>query len=214
MEIKINTILESLEEYVESKSGVVFTGNILVKKNDLLEYIKDIRTELPKSLSQASVIYEDRERIISDANSRAADSIRSSEKKGDEILESAKIRAAELLEEHQITQKAKVKAADIIATAEQEAKRIVDLANKESEKMKGETFDFVEEKISKLENTFSHARYNAEYLKDEFYKHGGSLFHILESNIDKEYEAVLGNKRAFLAFRGELEDSDKEDIDE
>ncbi len=73
--------------------------------------------------------------------------------------------------------------------------------------MRNETFDFVEDKINKLDNTFAHAKYNTDYLRDEFNKHASSLFHILLSNIEKEQEAVVENKKAFAEYRDKLKKS-------
>ncbi|MDO4773188.1 MAG: hypothetical protein Q4A72_06490 [Bacillota bacterium] len=204
MDIKVNTIINSLEEFIEAKSKLLFSGNILVNKEELLDYIKDIRTELPSSVTQASAIYQDREKILTDASARADNSIEEAKIKSKEIVDEARAKEANLLDTHELVKKARVQANDIVIAAKEEASKILEKARIDSENMKNETFDFVEEKIAKLENSFSHAKYNAEYLKDEFYKHSGSLFHILSSNIEKDHEDVLANKKAFLEFRDSL----------
>ncbi len=214
MDIKVNTIINSLEEFIEAKGGLLFTGNIVVNKTELLEYIKDIRTELPTSLTQASAIYEDREKIITDANARADTSIEEANLKSQKIIDEAKALEAKLLDNHEIVRKARLQAEEIILSAKEDAQDMIDSAKIESENMKNETFDFVEEKIAKLENTFSHAKYNTEYLRDEFYKHSSSLFHILSSNIEKEHQDVLANKKAFIEFREAQKDIGEEDIED
>ncbi len=214
MDIKVNTIINSLEEYIESKGGLLFTGNIVINKAEILEYIQDIRTEMPTSLTQASAIYEDREKILTDASARADTSIEEAKLKSQEILDAARAEEAKILDKHELVEKARIKANEIILSAKEDAQDMIDTAKIESENMKNETFDFVEEKIAKLENTFSHAKYNAEYLKDEFYKHSGSLFHILSSNIEKDHEDVLANKKAFIEFRESLKEDGEEQIEE
>ncbi len=213
MDIKVNSIINLLEEFVESKGGILFTGNVLINKTELLEYIKDIRTELPTSLVQASAIYEDREKILTDASERASNSIEEANLQAKEIVEEARNQEALILDKHEIVNKARAEAEKIISEAREEAENIIDTARLECETMKNETFDFVEEKIAKLENTFSHAKYNTEYLKDEFYKQSASLFHILHSNIEKDHEDVLANKNAFIEFRASLINSEEENID-
>lgn len=205
MDIKINTILESMEEYLENKSTLMFTKNVMVNRDELLDYIRNIRTELPKSLTQATIIYEDREKILSDAALRAEENIRSSENRAAEIIDDANSKASAMIEQHEITRKAKLRAQEIIDKAENEANNIMADCKAETDRMRKDTFDFVEEKISKLEKTFAHAKYNVDYLKDEFNKNSASLFHILSSNIDKEFEAIADNKKAFSLFRGELD---------
>lgn len=201
MEIKVNSIIESLEEFIENKNGIPLTGIVFINKNELLEYIKDIRNELPSSLTQASAIYQDREKILTDASARADNSIEQAKIKSEEIISEAKAKEASLLDSHEIVRKARVQANDILFAAREEADRIIEKARLESDNMISETFDFVEEKISRLEDTFSHAKYNAEYLRDEFNKHSASLFHILSSNIATGYEDVLANKKIFMEYK-------------
>ncbi len=213
MDIKVNTIINSLEEFIESRGGILFTGNVLVSKTELLDYIQDIRTELPTSLVQASAIYEDREKILTDANERADKSIEEAKLQAQGIIDEANEQQAMMVSEHEIVKKAREEAEKIIEEARGKAENLIEETRLECETMKNETFDFVEEKIAKLENTFSHAKYNTEYLKDEFYKQTASLFHILHSNIEKDHEDVLANKNAFIDFRASLTNSEEEDIE-
>ncbi len=210
--MKIDSILEAMEERLEAKGGVVFTDNILVKKSEMLDYIQDIRTAFPQSLSHANMIYEDREKIMADAELRASEAIKKAEIKAQDIIAEANQRAAELIETHEITRKAKINAEDILINAKSEAKNIIEDARAVSKGIQDDTFDFVEEKIAKLENTFSNAKYNFEYLKNDFYKQGGSLFSALEQNMSKEYEAVVGNRKAFLDYRNSLEEKYKQEL--
>ncbi len=214
MDIKVNTIIDSLEEYVESKAKILLTGNVIVNQAELLEFIKDIRKELPISLTQASAIYEDREKILLDAKTRAEGFIEDASMQAKQIIEAARQQEAHMLDSNEIVKKARLKADEIVLSAREESADILEAAKLESENMKNETFDFVEEKIAKLESTFSHAKYNIDYLKDEFEKHTSSMFNTLSSNIVKEHEAIVGNKRAFSEYRTvEVFDDSKEEVE-
>lgn len=213
MDIKINAILDSLEEYIDSKSSLMLVNRIMVNKSDMLEYIDNIRTELPSSVGIANKIYEDREAILSDAKLNADENIRNAENKAKQIVDEASATAAHLIDENEITRKAKIRAQEIIDNAEAEAARIMADCVEETESMRKDTYDFIEEKIERLKNTYTHAKNNVDYLKEEFTKNGASLFHILNTNIDKEFESIQGNQKAFFNFRESLSSPDYSDED-
>lgn len=211
MDIKINTILESMEDYIENKSSIMLTNRIMVSKSDMLEYIKNIRLELPKSLANANKIYEARESIISDADFQAGEKVKNAENKANQLIEEATITAKNLIEEHEITRKAKIRAQEILDNAEAEAARIMADCVAETEAMRKDTFDFIDAKIDSLENIYSHAIQNVDFLKEEFNKNAVGLFHLLNINLEKQHAAVQGNKREFQLFR---ENMNKQDYDE
>ncbi len=201
MEIKINTIIDALKEYIEAKGGIPLTGNIILNKKELLDYIDDIKNELPISVNEASKIYEEREKILNDANKRDSDSLASAEARAMQIISDAEHEASILLDKNEITKNARIKADEIIEEANQKAFEILEIARIDSDSMKTQTFDFVDEKIANLDSIYSHAKYNSEYLREEFNKHAGKLFHILLTNIEKDHEDIVANKNAFLEYR-------------
>lgn len=213
MDIKINAILDSLEDYIDNKSSLMLVNKIMVSKSDMLEYIENIRTELPKSLHIANEIYEGRENILSDAKLRSEENIRAAENRAEQIVDEANATAKNLIEEHEITRKAKIRAQEILDSAEAEAARIMADCVSETETMRKDTYDFIEDKIERLKNTYTHAKNNVDYLREEFTKNGASLFHILNTNIDKEFESIQGNQKAFFNFREGLSNQNYDDED-
>ena len=55
-QIRIPELLDQLEEIVLDGNRVPFTGSRLVKEDDALETMDDIRDQLPKEIKQASKI--------------------------------------------------------------------------------------------------------------------------------------------------------------
>ena len=56
--MEIFTLLETLEDILESGKNIPFSDKILVEKEQLLDIIKEIRLKLPEELKQAKWIKE------------------------------------------------------------------------------------------------------------------------------------------------------------
>lgn len=74
--MEIFTLLETLEDIVESARSMPFTESVLVNKNDILDLVKEIRLKLPDELKQAKWIKEERERIMAEAHKDADDIVK------------------------------------------------------------------------------------------------------------------------------------------
>lgn len=128
--MEIFTLLETLEDILESGKNIPFSDKILVEKEQLLDIIKEIRLKLPEELKQAKWIKEERERIIAEA-----------QKDADDIVREAENRIISMIDEHEITKKAYDKKTEIIADANEMYREIT----------KG-TNDYVDGILSNIEN--------------------------------------------------------------
>ena len=104
--MEIFTLLETLEDIMESAKAVPFTEKVIVDKNDILDLVKEIRLKLPDELKQAKWIKEERERIMAEAH-----------KDADDIVKEAENRIISMIDEHEITRKAYDKKEEIVAEA-------------------------------------------------------------------------------------------------
>ena len=104
--MEIFTLLETLEDMIENGKTVPFTDKVIVRKEEILEIIKNMRLNLPDELKQAKWIREERERIIAEAQKDAED-----------IVKEAENRIISMIDEHEITKKAYDKKNEIIAEA-------------------------------------------------------------------------------------------------
>lgn len=111
--MKIFQLLEELEEIAENSSKVPLTGKALVDADEILEIVKEIRTELPDELQRAQWISGERERIISEA-----------ENERDIILTEAKAQADAMIDRDDITNRARVKAEEIISNADLQSRNL------------------------------------------------------------------------------------------
>lgn len=111
--MEILSVLEALEDAVESGVSVPFTGKCMVNRDEILDIIQDIRLKLPDDLKQAKWVSEERTRILSEAQQEA-----------DNIIKGAEGRIASMVDEHEISRKAYEQAEVIITNAKKNAREI------------------------------------------------------------------------------------------
>ena len=111
--MEIFTLLENLEELVESGAKVPLSTKVLVDKEELSEILEEIRMKLPDELKQAKWVKEERQRIISDA-----------EKEAEDMIKDAQNKIVKMVDEHVITQQALKQKEDIIENANKVSKEI------------------------------------------------------------------------------------------
>ena len=111
--MEIFTLLESLEELLESGTKMPFSSKVMVDIEELREILEDIRLKLPDELKQAKWVKEERQRIIEDA-----------EKEAERIVQDANQKIVTLVDEHVITKQALAQKEEIIENANKVSKEI------------------------------------------------------------------------------------------
>ena len=111
--MEIFTLLESLEEILESGSKVPFSSKVMVDIDELRDILEDIRLKLPDELKQAKWVKEERQRIIEDA-----------QKDADNIIQNAESKIVTMIDENAITKKALAQKEEIIENANKVSKEI------------------------------------------------------------------------------------------
>jgi hypothetical protein len=105
--MKVLELLDELEDIIDTSSGFPLTGKVLVDAEEVLEIIKEIRTELPPEIQQAQWIKDERQRILDEAK-----------KEYENVLKDARNQAEALIENDDITLKAKTRADEMLRLAE------------------------------------------------------------------------------------------------
>lgn len=111
--MEVMKLLEYLQDIIETSHSLPMTGKIMVNKSEITDVVEKIINYLPDEFKKAQWVYEEKERILSDALSKA-DSIHK------EKLESIQ----KQIENHDIVKEAEMKANKIIASAQKDAKTI------------------------------------------------------------------------------------------
>ena len=130
MEMDIMEIIDMMEETIDKASTVPLTGKVMIDKEELLDYIQEIRLLYPDELKEAKWVKEERQRILSEAESRA-----------EAIRKSAEETQMQLIDEHEITKRAYEKTNELINSA---TSRAMDI--------KTDTDQYVDDLLNDLEH--------------------------------------------------------------
>ena len=113
MDMDIMEIIDMMEEAIEKASSVPLTGKVMVDKDELLDFLQEIRLVYPDELKEAKWLKEERQRILSEAENRA-----------ETIQKNAEETQAQLINEHEITKCAYEQANELVNEAQQNAMEI------------------------------------------------------------------------------------------
>ena len=106
--MRVLELLEEIEEIVDTAAGFPLTGKIMIDSEELLEIVREIRSELPDEIQQAQWIKNERQRILDEAKAEY-----------ESILNEARQKADALVENDEITVKAKARADEILRIAQE-----------------------------------------------------------------------------------------------
>ncbi|MBQ8300554.1 MAG: ATPase [Clostridia bacterium] len=126
----IMEIVDMMEEAIEKASAVPLTGKVMVDKDELLDYIQEIRLVYPDELKEAKWVKEERQRILSEAESRA-----------EAIQKNAEETQMQLIDEHEITK-----------CAYEQANELVNAAQQKSIEIKTDTDQYVDDILNDAEH--------------------------------------------------------------
>lgn len=113
MDMDLMEIIDMMEETIDKASTVPLTGKIMVDKDEMLDFLQEMRLVYPDELKEAKWVKEERQRILSEAESRA-----------DNIRKSAEETQMQLIDEHEVTKRAYDQANEMVNAANQKAMEI------------------------------------------------------------------------------------------
>ncbi len=106
-------LVDEIEEVVENGGSVPFTKKVMIDSEELLEIVREIRLQIPEEIKQATLIKEEKQRILSEA-----------QKDANNILHDAEDKLEVLIEREEVTKIARERAEEIISNAQSNAKEI------------------------------------------------------------------------------------------
>jgi cell division septum initiation protein DivIVA len=110
----IMEIIEIMEETVDKASSIPLTGKILLDKEEILDYIQEMRLSYPDEVKEAKWVKEERERIISEAESRA-----------DSMIKTAETKMLQMVDENEITKQAQEYANSLVEEAKAQSTKLI-----------------------------------------------------------------------------------------
>lgn len=156
MSSRIEQIIDEIEEYIEScKFQPLSSTKIVVNKEELDEYIAELRRRTPEEIKRYQKIISNKEAILADAQAKA-----------DQIIAQAQIQTNELVSEHQIMQQAYAQANEVVMIATKQAQEILDTATNEANNIRMSAMAYTDDKLKGLEDVLintidtSKARYD------------------------------------------------------
>ena len=111
--MEIMEIIDMMEETIDKAPTVPLSGKILVDKEDILDYIQEMRLVFPDEVKEAKWVKEERERILAEAQSRS-----------DEMIKNAEEKVVKMIDEHEVTKQAVDQANQMVNDAQQKAMEI------------------------------------------------------------------------------------------
>ena len=130
MDMDIMEIIDMMEETIEKASAVPLTGKVMIDKDELLDYIQEIRLVYPDEMKEAKWVKEERQRILSEAENRA-----------ETIQKNAEETKIQLIDEHEITK-----------CAYEQANELVNEAQKRAMEIKADTDQYVDDILNDAEH--------------------------------------------------------------
>lgn len=111
--MEIMEIIDMMEETIDKSPVVPLSGKIVVDKEDLLDYIQEMRLVFPDEVKEAKWVKEERERILAEAQTRSETMIKNAEEK-----------VVQMIDEHEITKEAVEQANQMVNDAQTKAMEI------------------------------------------------------------------------------------------
>lgn len=147
-------ILDCMEDAIAKATSVPLTTKIVIEKEDLLDYIAEIRHNYPAAMREAKWVKSERERILSEAQHKA-----------EEIQKNAEKETLRLIDEHQITRQANEEAENIRSAAAEYYEEV----KKSADMFAEDVFNNVENKLSKMLEIVrtEHDEYNRSNAKQQ-----------------------------------------------
>lgn len=108
-DMDIMEILNTMEDAIDKASTVPLTGKIMLDKDEIMDYIQEIRLVYPDELKEAKWVKSERARILSEAEARA-----------ETIQKNAAETQMQLINEHEIYRCAEEQANEMIEQVRQE----------------------------------------------------------------------------------------------
>ncbi len=119
--MEILEIIDLMEESIDKSPTVPLSGKILVDKEDLLDYIQEMRLVFPEEIKEANWVKEERQRILSEAETRAQTMVKNAEDKVRQMIDENEITRQAVEQANQLVNDAQTRSMEIKLDSDQYA---------------------------------------------------------------------------------------------
>ena len=174
---KYEQILTEIEEFIDNCKRQKLSGvNIIVNKEQLEEYISELRMKTPEEIRKYQRIINNKEAIMNDAQARAED-----------MLQQAREETSELISEHEIMQQAYVQAQNLVDDASAQAQQILDNAVNDANDIRMGAMQYTDDILENLQNIINHTMENVTMKYDAFMKSLNTSLDVVTANRNELY---------------------------
>ena len=181
---RIEQIIDDIETFINGcKMVPLSSSKIAVNKEEMKEYLADLREEIPVEIKQYQRVLSNQEAIIADAKLQASS-----------IVANANRMTEELTNEHEIMQKAYARAEEMIQEAQLRAEDIVNNATAEANNVKTAAIQYTDELLSNVQSMLQSSLGGAQSKFDQFTSDLRLTIRTIEQNrndLAKSYNEVV-----------------------
>lgn len=157
--MNIISLLEELEEVIDEAGSVPFSKKVTVNPDDVYGIINDLKDSIPQEIKDAQWVNEERERILSEANSQATQMKEKADAEIKKAYEEANRKFKQLVSESEVTKEAQNEAERIIAEAKNTANTITTNSLAYVDSILAKTADEIQKTLSTIEENRSQLKY-------------------------------------------------------
>jgi vacuolar-type H+-ATPase subunit H len=133
-------LIDRLEDLVTQGSRVPWGGKIMVEEDEVLAVIDQLRMAMPQEIKQARRVVQDRQKIITDAQTEA-----------DKILSVAKERAEYLMNEQGLVNEAKARSEEILRQSREHSRKSMQEVDQYAHQMLTQLERVLEENLQQIQ---------------------------------------------------------------
>lgn len=174
---KYEQIIVEIEEFLDNCKRQKLSGNnIIVNKQQLEEYISELRMKAPEEIKKYQRIISNRDAILNAAQAQA-----------EEMVENAKIETEELVSEHEIMQQAYEAAQATVDEASVQAQQILDSAINDANEIRMGAMQYTDDVLANLENIITHTMENVTIKYESLMKSLNTSLEVVVANRNELY---------------------------
>jgi len=180
----LQTLIEELEEIIETSSKVPLTNKCMIDREEVWEVIQQFRLHFPEEIKQAQYVKKERERIISEARQEANGIIETANQKVAMMVNETEILKIARQQADAAVKDAEMKAIEIRHAAEDEANEMIEGAKDKINTYKMNAQDYASNLLSQAESITIDLRdsvYKAYNQLSESYKESDTLLDKISS---------------------------------
>ncbi|WP_044566024.1 MULTISPECIES: ATPase [Anaerococcus] len=140
----LTQLINEMEDVMDEASAVPFSRKVSVDPDEIYEILAEMKDSLPQEIKQAEWTYQEKDRIIGEAEAEAKRRLEQTDKEISQFKDQAKNQYQKMISDHEITQQARA-----------EADRILQEAATEANKLRQQSYEYIDKLFSSSAENFS-----------------------------------------------------------